>query len=99
MAFETKHQRREREAREVISVNISSLGISAIAIQQAIIRVLLAKGALSTEEVAVVFQYAADRCADNPQKPELNRRVAAAARQTILETGRSILDEASAPKH
>jgi hypothetical protein len=95
----TDHQEAEREAREAMSVSISSIGIAALRVQQAMIRVLMTKNLLTAEEAAVVYQYAADNCADNPAKPDLNRQAVAAAKTIILDLGEEILKEASQRKN
>jgi hypothetical protein len=97
--MESDHERDDREAREAMSVSMSSLGIAALRVQQGLLRILMAKGILSAEDAAVVYQYAADQCADNPQKPDLNRRAVAAAREVVLDLGEALLKESSQAKH
>ncbi len=97
--MESDHEKDDREAREAMSVSIGSIGIAALRVQQAMIRVLMTKNLLTVDDAAVVYQYAADNCADNPAKPDLNRRAVAAAKVIILDLGEEILKEATQRKN
>lgn len=97
--MESDREKDDREAREAMAVSVGSMGIAALRLQQALVRVLMAKDLLSADDAAVVYQYAADNCTDNPAKPELTNRMVSAAKDILLDLGEEILKEASQPKN